>query len=539
MTPSARTVALAAAAFAAFATTASARDLTIGLSAEASSIDPHFHQLSPNNQVRLNIFQSLVIQDEQQMTQPSLATQWKALDDTTWQFDLRPGVKFTNGAEFTAKDVIYSACRIPLVKDSPSPFTPYVKIIASMEASDDHTLIMKTVAPDPIFPIELSNWGILSASVNGVTGPITYKRDGCDGIGTPPESADFNKPEVAIGTGPYKLVSYTRGDRIVLERNDGYWGDKPAWDKVILRPITSDGPRVAALLAGDVDMIENPPVQDLDRIRKAGFTVVQGLSNRVIYLHMDQEGDAPGLTSPTGKNPLLDARVRAAISMAINRKGIVDRIMGGMAQAAGELLPAPMFGTIGREPDAYDPEGAKKLMVEAGYPDGFEIVLGTPNDRYVNDEKVAQAIAQMLARINIKVRVDAMTASQFFSRRNKQEFPFYLSGWSSATGEVSSPLTVLVATYDKAAGRGGTNAGRYSNAKLDALLSEATGTLDDDKRAGLLRRAQTVVLDDHGILPLHFEVTAWAFKKDIDYKPRTDQYTLPFDVKMVGGTAAK
>jgi peptide/nickel transport system substrate-binding protein len=540
MTPaSAKTIALAAAAFAALTSSAPARDLTIGLSAEASSIDPHFHQLTPNNQVRLNIFESLVVQDAQQKPQPSLATRWKALDDTTWEFDLRQGVKFTNGADFTARDVIYSACRIPLVKDSPSPFTPYVKIIASMEAKDDHTLIMKTLAADPIFPIEVSNWGILSASVNGVTGPITYKREGCEGMGTPPQSADFNKPEVAVGTGPYKFVSYTRGDRIILARNENYWGTKPDWDKVILRPITSDGPRVAALLAGDVDMIENPPVQDLDRIRKAGFTVVQGLSNRLIYLHMDQDGDAPDLKSPTGKNPLLDPRVRAAMSKAINRKAIVDRIMGGMAQAAGELLPAPMFGTLDRAPEAYDLEGAKKLMAEAGYADGFEIVLGTPNDRYVNDEKIAQAVAQMLARINIKVRVDAMTASQFFSRRNKLEFPFYLSGWSASTGEVSSPLSTLVATYDKSTGRGGTNAGRYSNPKMDALLDEATRTLDDDKRADLLRQAQTVVLDDHGILPLHFEVTAWAFKKGIDYKPRTDQYTLPFDVKAVGGTAAK
>lgn len=539
MTAHAKTLALAAAFAALAATAAGAKDLTIGLSAEASSIDPHFHQLTPNNQVRLNIFESLIAQDETQKLIPSLATKWEAIDDTSWRFTLRQGVKFSNGDPFTARDMIYSVCRVPLVKDSPSPFTTYTKIIASMEAENYHSLIIKTVAPDPIFPIEMSQIGILSASANGVTGPVTYKRDACENIGTPPQSTDFNKPEVAVGTGPYKLVSYTRGDRIVLEPNPGYWGDKPAWDKVTLRPITSDGPRVAALLAGDVDMIETPPVQDVERIRKAGFTVVQGLSNRVIYLHMDQEGDAPSLTAPGGKNPLLDGRVRAAMSKAINRKGIAERIMGGMAQAAGELLPAPMFGTIGREPEAFDPEGAKKLMVEAGYPDGFEITLGTPNDRYVNDEKIAQAVAQMLARINIKVKVDAGTASQFFSRRNKQEFPFYLSGWSSSTGEISSPLVTLVATYDKATGRGGTNAGRYSNPKMDALVNEATRTIDDAKRADLLRQAQTVVLDDHGILPLHFEVTAWAYKPDLDYKPRTDQYTLAFDVKPAGGGAAK
>jgi peptide/nickel transport system substrate-binding protein len=535
MIPPARTIAILAAALAGFtAAPAVARDLTIGISAEPSSMDPHFHNLGPNNQVRMNIFESLLAQDETQKLLPALATKWETVDDTTWRFTLRKGVKFTNGADFTAKDVIYSVCRIPLVKDSPSPFTTYTKVISGMTAEDDHTLLIKTDAPAPLVPTETFSWAVLSASANGVTGPITFKREGCEGMGTPPASADFNKPEVAVGTGPYKLVSYTRGDRIILERNDGYWGGKPTWDKVILRPITSDAPRVAALLAGDVDMIETPPVQDLDRIEKAGFKVAKGLSNRIIYLHLDQEGDTPSVSGTDGKNPFLDPKVRAAFSKAINRQAIVERIMGGVAQAAGELLPAPMFGTLGRAPEAYDPDAAKKLLTEAGYPNGFEVTLGTPNDRYINDEKIAQAVAQMLARIGVKVKVDAVTASQFFSRRNKLEFSFYLAGWGATTGEISSPLAALVATYDKATGRGGTNAGRYSNPKMDALLNQAMGTVDDAKRADLLRQAQTIVLDDHGILPLHFEVTLWAFKKDFDYKARTDQYTLPYEVTLAG-----
>jgi peptide/nickel transport system substrate-binding protein len=535
-----KTIAILAAALASLAATqAPARDLTIGVSAEPSSMDPHFHNLSPNLQTRLNIFESLTSQDEAQKLLPGLATKWETVDDTTWRFTLRKGVKFTNGADFTARDVIYSVCRVPLVKDSPSPFTTFTKVISDMKAEDDHTLLIKTDAPAPLLPTETFSWAVISASASGATGSITFKREGCDGIGTPPQSIDFGKPEVAVGTGPYKLVSYTRGDRIVLERNDGYWGGKPTFDKIILRPITSDGPRVAALLAGDVDMIETPPVQDLDRIRKAGFKVVEGLSNRIIYLHMDQEGEAPGVAGTDGKNPFLDPKVRAAISKAINRQAIVERIMGGVAKAAGELLPAPMFGTLGRAPETYDPDAAKKLLTEAGYPNGFEVTLGTPNDRYINDEKIAQAVAQMLARIGIRVKVDAMTASQFFSRRNKLEFPFYLAGWGASSGEMSSPLNALVATYDKATGRGATNAGRYSNPKMDALLIEAMRTVDDAKRGELLRQAETVVLDDNGILPLHFEVTLWAFKPEFDYKPRTDQFTLPFEVTLAGGAAAK
>lgn len=527
-----RCLAAAAIALAAWcAPAAQARDLTLGVSAEASSIDPHFHALTPNIQVRWNIFESLVAQDAEQKVMPALAEKWESVDDLTWRFHLRKGVTFSNGTPFTARDVIYSVCRVPLVKDSPSPFTIYTKPIAEMTAEGDTTLIIKTVTPDPLLPVELAQVGIVSASALGTTGPITFGREGCQGIASVPQAPEFNKPEIAVGTGPYKLVGYTRGDRIVMEPNAGYYGGKPQWEKVIIRPITSDAPRVAALLAGDVDMIENPPVQDLDRIKKGGFKVVSGLSNRLIYLHMDQEGDAPSLTSPTGKNPFLDAKVRAAISKAINRKAIVERIMGGMAQGAGELLPYPMFGTLNREPEAYDPDAAKKLMVEAGYPDGFEVVLGTPNDRYVNDEKIAQAVAQMLARIGIKVKVEAATASQFFSKRNKQDYPFYLSGWSASSGDTSSPLVALVATFDKANGRGTTNAGRYSNAKMDALVIEAMKTIDDAKRAELLKQAQTVVLDDHGILPLHYEVTAWAFKPEFDYTPRTDQYTLAYDVK--------
>jgi peptide/nickel transport system substrate-binding protein len=532
MTAHAKTLAFTVAFAALLSGGALAKDLTIGLSAEPSSMDPHFHNLSPNNQMRLNIFESLVTQDETQKLIPALAEKWETVDDKTWKFTLRKGVKFTNGTDFTAKDVIYSACRIPTVKDSPSAFTAFVKYFADMKAEGDHTLLITTDAPAPLLPTETVSWGILSASANGVTGPITYKREGCEGIGTPPQSADFNKPEIAVGTGPYKLVSYTRGDRTILERNDSYWGGKPAWDKVIMRPITSDAPRVAALLAGDVDLIETPPVQDMERIQKGGFKVAKGLSNRIIYLHMDQEGDAPGIAGTNGKNPFTDPKVRAAVSKAINRKAIVERIMGGVAQAAGELLPAPMFGTLGREPEAFDAEAAKKLLTEAGYPDGFEVTLGTPNDRYINDEKIAQAVAQMLARIGIKVKVDATTASQFFSRRNKLEYPFYLAGWGASSGEISSPLVSLVATFDKASGRGTTNAGRYSNPKMDALIAEALRTIDDNKRAELLRQAQTLVLDDHGILPLHFEVTTWAFKPDLDYKARTDQYTLPHEVKI-------
>ena len=297
---------------------------------------------------------------------------------------------------------------------------------------------------------------------------------------------------------------------------------------MIFRPITSAGPRVAALLAGDVDAIENVPIQDLERIKaNPNYKVVQGLSARVIYLHFNYVDDAPpGVTDAGGKNPFRDKRVREAISKAIDRDAIVARIMGGVAVAAGEFLPPMMFGANKdmKAPKA-DVDGAKKLLADAGYPNGFTLVLGAPNDRYINDGQIAQAVAQMLARIGIKVSVDAMTASQFFAKRTRREFGFWLAGWISDTGEMSSSLKPLAATPNRDKGWGTTNPGGYSNAQVDALLEKAFGTIDDDKRAALLAEASRVAMADYGVLPLHFEMTTWAMRKELSYTPRVDQTT--------------
>jgi len=515
------------------ASPAVAQELTIGVSAEPSALDPHYHNLGPNNAMRRHMFESLLLTDANQRLSPGLATSYKPLDETTWEFKLREGVTFHDGSPFTAKDVIYTVCRIPTVENSPSSFTVYTKAIAGMEAKDDHTLIVKTDGPYPLLPVEVSAWGVISASANGATGDIGFSRDGCTGVDGYPKTEAFNSGEAAIGTGMYKFKEFTRGEKIVFERNDDYWGDKGDWATVTFRPITSDGPRVAALLAGDVDLIDNPPLQDLERIKSEGFQVAQGLSNRVIYLHLDQHGEeTPGITGTDGKNPLLDKRVRQALSMAINREAIVERIMNGVAVPAGELLPPGMFGTTpGAEAEKYDPEGAKKLLAEAGYPDGFGLTIGSPNDRYINDAQVTQAVAQMLTRIGIETQVDAVTASTFFKRRNDFEFSVYLAGWGAATGEMSSPLRALVATKNKDKGYGGTNAGRYSNPELDSLIDQALATVDDDKREALLQQASQVVIQDYGILPLHYEVTPWAFRKGLAFEPRVDQYTLALGVK--------
>ena len=523
----------AAGAIATASAQASNEELKIGLSAEPSAIDPHFHNLTPNNSLLKHIFDRLTDQDENQAVRPGLAVSWRNVDESTWEFKLRPGVTFSDGSAFTANDVIYSFCRAPRVENSPSSFAIYSRAVTAMTAPDPLTLRMTTAGPYPLLPNEASTIAILSAKANGA-GDVTFDRQDCKGVGAYPKTEAFNSGAAAIGTGPYKLARFTKGDRIVLERNDRYWGEKPSWQRVVFRPITSAGPRVAALLSGDVDLIENVPIQDLERIRaNPDFKVVQGLSARVIYLHFDYVDDTPpGVAGTDGKNPFRDRRVREAISKAIDRDAIVARVLGGVAVAAGELLPPTMFGANKdmKAPKA-DVEGAKNLLAEAGYPGGFSLVLATPNDRYVNDAQVAQAVAQMLARLGLKVSVDAMTSSQFFAKRTRREFGFWLAGWISDTGEMSAQIKPLAATPNRDKGWGTTNPGGYSNAQVDALLEQALGTIDDAKRAALLAQASRVAMADYGVLPLHFEMTTWAMRKGLGYRPRVDQATQATMVK--------
>jgi peptide/nickel transport system substrate-binding protein len=510
---------------------ASAADLRIGLAAEPSALDPHYHNLIPNNSMFTHLFDSLVEQDAKQRLIPGLAASWRAVDPLTWEFKLRPGVTFHDGSPFTARDAVFSLCRVPKVPNSPSAFTIYMKAVDAVETPDDHTLILKTATPYPLLPTDISTIGILPAKSGRLSGPIVFKKTGCAGIESYPSTEEINAGKVP-GTGPFVYKEFVKGDRIVLTRNPNFWGEKPAWDTVTFKPIPADGPRVAALLAGDVDFIENPPSQDLPRLRKdAKLRVVDGLSNRTIYVALDSaDAPTPGIKLP--QNPLHDPRVRKALSLAIDRQAIRTKIMAGQSEPAGQLISTGLFGdNPALKPDPFDPKTAKELLKEAGYPNGFEIVLGTPNDRYMNDEKIAQAIAQYWTRIGVKTGIDASTQSVFFSHRSKKEYSAYLAGWGAGTGEASSPLKSLVACRKPEIGYGTTNYTNYCNPKLDAALTEALATIDDKKREALLQQALAEVAADTGILPIHFEKTPWAMKTSLTYTPRVDQFTLATEVK--------
>ncbi|MEO8565579.1 MAG: ABC transporter substrate-binding protein [Betaproteobacteria bacterium] len=494
---------------------AAAAELTIGIGADVTAIDPHYHNVTPNNNVAAHIFDYLVLRDERQKPIPGLAESWRTVDPLTWEFKLRKGVKFHDGSEFTAADVVASIERVPLVPNSPSPFTAYTKQIKEMSVIDPYTIRFRTAAPYPLMPTDMTQVAIISAKAARAS------------------TEDFNSGKAAIGTGPYKLLRYAKGDRIELARHDAYWGGKTPWEKVTLRLLPNDASRVAALLAGDVQAIEYVPTSDVAGIRAdKRLNVYKVIADRLIYLHMDSDRDiSPFVTDkdgkPLAKNPLKDPRVRKAISKAINRNAIVDKVMEGEAVAAGQLLADGMFGTTRNlKVEPYDPAGAKKLLAEAGYPDGFGVTIHAPNNRYVNDAKIAQAVAQMLTRVGIATKVEAMPSATYFPQATELKFSFMLVGWSSGTGEASSPLKALVATYSRDKGFGTANRGRYSNPRVDALLEQALATVDDPKREALLQRATEIAIEDTGIIPLHFQVNLWATRNGITYVPRTDENTL-------------
>lgn len=509
---------------------ANAQELKVALASEPTSVDPHFHNLTPNIQVTAHIFDALVKPTPAFGLEPGLAVSWKATGDKTWEFKLRPGVKFHDGTDFDAADVVYTFCRVPTVQNSPSPFTLYTRSIVAIDVVDRYTLSLTTRTAYPLLPVELSSIGMISDGKSAAPA-IAFSPAGC-GAGPWPTTEEFNNGKQAIGTGPYKMLQYVKGEQIRLERNPSYWGKAPAWDKVTLRPISNQGARVAALLAGDVDFIESPPIQDIPRLQAdARLKVVQGVTSRVIYLAMDQaSAKAPGVTEDI-PNPFKDKRVREAISLAIDRKVIVDRVMGGLAIPANQFLPEMMFGHNKAIP-AFDrnPERAKALLAEGGLPNGFELTLSTPNDRYNNDERVAQAIAQMLTRAGIKTKVQSFTSSVFFSKRNAFEFGIWLAGWGAQTGEMSSPLRALAATVNKDLGNGVSNQGRYSNPDVDALIAQATSTVDDAARKALLEQAMAKAMVDVGVIPLHYEVRPWAMRKGLSYAPRADEFTFAFDI---------
>ncbi len=495
--------------------------LTMAVGAPVTSLDPHYHQLSPNNAAASMIFDRLVNTDGKSRMVPGLAAEWRAVAPDVWEFKLRPGVRFHNGQEFTADDVAFTIARVPNVPNSPSSFAIYTRPIREVQIVDPLTIRFRTAAPYPLMPMDMSNVFILDRQTH-------------EGAAT----EDYNSGRVAIGTGPFRVVSHRNGDRIEFERNDQYWGDRPAFARVNYRMITNDAARTAALLAGDVDFIDQVPTSDLAKLRqdqRLALSETTGL--RIIFLGLDhlRTDASPFVTDnngqPIARNPLKDVRVRRALSLAIDRQAIVDRVMEGAATPAGQYLPAGIFSHVPDLPaPRQDPEQARRLLAEAGFPQGFRIQLNSPNDRYINDARIAQAIGQMWTRIGVRTAVEAQPWTTFVARAGRQEFSAHLIGWGS-NPEGSHPLRNLSATWSRERGWGASNRGRYSNPQLDAMIEQALSELDDAKREKILIDAQRLAMEDVALIPLHIQTNIWAMRRSLAHTPRADELTRAQDVR--------
>ncbi len=492
-----------------------AQTLTIASSAPVTSMDPHYHTLTPNISAHGHIFDRLIDQDAAGRMIPNLALSWTLRDDRTWELKLRDA-KFHDGSAFTAEDVAYTLARVPTVKNSPASFQIYTRAVIGTEILDPHTILLKTAAPYPLLPQDLLQVFMLPHK-----------------LGAEPANEDFNNGKNTIGTGPFRFVSYQPGSRIALDRNDLYWGAKPHWAHVDYRLISNEAARTASLLAGDVGIIEFVPPADLAKLRQDPKIVLSEIvSNRSIYLWLDHahDGTMPEVTGPNGevlpKNPLKDLRVRQALSLAINRAGIVDRVMEGAAIPTKQYLPPGNSNHVNDLlPDPYQPDRAKQLLTEAGFPNGFRIVLHGPNDRYVNDAKIVQAVAQMWQRIGVQTTVDTMPWSSYATRAGKQEFAAFLLGWGVNSGEGTNPLRAQIATWNPERGLGTANRGRYSNPAVDALLDKAMTTMDRGERDKIVLQTMKLAMNDVPAIMLHLQKNIWATRKGLTYVARVDEET--------------
>src|SRR6056297_381797 len=469
-----------------------AETVTIATASDALTLDPIMLSETPTIAVQANIFEALVSMDTDMDVQPGLASSWEVENDTTWVFHLRKGVKFHNGDSFDAEDVKFS---IERAQNHPkSQFKSPVGQVDSVEIRDDYTVAIKTTFPYPILPRKIGR--ILICSKDYVEA-----------------NSDQHLQNNAVGTGPYQVTSWEKDEEMVLTAYEDYWGEKPEVDKAILKPISNPATRVSSFLSGEVDILMDLPVQDVERVEEAkGVKVVTRPGLRLIFLGVN-----------TQEGPFSKLKVRQAVYHAINEDAIVEHVMNGHAYKAGQFYPDTIFGynpDVKRVP--YDPEKAKQLLAEAGYPDGFTIQFDSSNDRYMNDGQIAQAVAIQLARVGINVELNVQTKSAHFDKVLSRNTDFYLLGWSNSNGDGIQFLDGLLHSPEDSYGR--FNLGNYSNEEVDKLIEEAAKTLNDKKRSQIMQEAVKIGMDEVAYLPLHYQQQLYGLKENIAWTPRPDKY---------------
>ena len=521
MTPNTQRLSLlVSAVLLSMAAAASAQTVRIANQGDALSLDPHSLNESLQLSVDSNAYEALVGWNKKLEMEPRLATSWKQTAPTVWRFELRKGVQFHDGTPFTADDVVFTMGRI--MADG-SDMKSYGTDVKETRKIDEHTIEIETKAPQPILPQILSQVYIMSkkwCEANNATKPVD-RRKGVE------NTASFK----TNGTGPFHVRERQPNVRTVFVRNPNYWGKVEGnVQEVIFTPIASPATRVAALLSGQVDVMEPVPVQDIARVNNNAATrVLTGPELRTIFLGMDQKRDELLFSSVKGKNPFKDKRVRQAFYQAIDIEGIKKTVMRDASRPTA-LMVGPGINGWSAEQDKrppYDVEAAKKLMADAGYGSGFEVTMNCPNDRYVNDAQICQAVAANLARINVKINLQAETKGTYFPKILRRDTSFYMLGWTPSTYDAHNPLNALMRCPDDKTGAGQFNLGSYCNAKLDELTVKIGAEADKTARDAMIREAFKIHTDDVGHLPLHQQALAWGVNKKVELTQRADNY-MPF-----------
>jgi peptide/nickel transport system substrate-binding protein len=481
---------------------------------DAVTFDPASAAMSPTFVQLKQVYEPLVNFTPDLKKEPALATSWKMVNPTTWEFKIRQGVSFHDGAKLTAADVVFSFNR---ANSAGSDMKPILKDVQSTELIDDYTVHIITKVPNPIFPDLLLPIHIMSKAwceKHGVT-EVTDWRTGQESYAV----------RHANGTGAFMLQSREPDIKTVMVKNPNWWGlaQKPHnIDKIIYTPIANPATRVAALLSGEIDLLMDPPIQDLPRIKNdVNLKIEQTNQLRTIFFGLEQSRDELRSSNIKGKNPFKDARVRKAMHMAIDINGIKKKVMRDLSIPANIIVPPGIHGypeDLDKARPKYDIQKAKTLLAEAGYPDGFEVTLDSPNDRYINDEKISQAVVGMLAKIGIIVNLSSQPKSLHFPKIINKKTDFYMLGWGFAYPDA---LALFAWMYDS---KSGWNAGGISYPRVDELITAMAQEMDLQKRDAMIREVFEITTEEQVYLPLHHQVLVWAMNKNLDFQidPRNE-----------------
>jgi peptide/nickel transport system substrate-binding protein len=518
---------LAAVPLLALSPAALADTLTVGVRAGPLSIDPHFTASAVSAEALKHVFDTLVVSGNDLELKPGLAESWTAIDPTTWEFKLRRGVKFHDGSDFTAEDVKFSIERIPNVT-GPNPATIYVRRVKEVTIVDPHTIRVTTPGPAPTLPNDFVRLFVVS---HLAAKDFSTRETANEG---------FNTGKAAIGTGPYRFVSWTPKEQMVLERFDGYWGGQEPWERVIRKELPNDTTRVAQLKAGQVDIIARAPAADVPTLeRDPRLAIVRTDSAYVFYMEFDFRPTTPTITAknggPLNANPFRDARVREAIDLAIDRETLAEVAMEGMGKPISQLVTPNIFG-YNKSLTVTKPniQRARALLKEAGFENGFRVPFNFTNDGLPGDRAVGTSVAQMLASVGIDAQANAQPGAVWAPARTRGDFSFYQGGWGTLTGESNYTLSALVHSNDPAKKMGPFNTRGYSNPELDKLIEAADVEMDEAKRRSLLEQAAALVAQDRPTLPVAGVVTAWAMRRDrVTITPRADEDTLAMNIRPV------